>query len=304
MHADVSHLKSSAFKSFSVFDGNNNFNGYNYDPPIITTSQQPSLPFPTPPTVLLPEIIINKRIKENERPWNVYLPPKPIPSALPTPDAPAIIPPLADDSDANSYLPPFHDNDEPVLFPSPPPTIPIEPASTYLPPTNYLPPVIVNVPPSDTTDDQNGYNYVKPTKSLPQSRILKDLDFFRSQKPNALQLELNDLRCLQNRGGYFRANLIVQSFIDNVPILDIDSQDPRCQLHLVRTKFILNIHAIDFERCGVYACNDKELCVKLRFPQVFGMKSVGDALLTLQCKLQERIAIKTHALRFGVTDFK
>lgn len=326
VHSDVSHLKNTN-KIFDISQKfkSDSFNGYYYEVP--STPFQPlPLPQPTPPAstmppFFIPEIIINKQASNQGYPSNVYLPPTERP-----------IPPLADEIPYDNYLPPSQDF--PVLsdtdsqnYPSVPPiAIPVTtPESVYLPPTalppqndpsnEYLPPTlndaipntpeIAPYPPLIHNPSNFEHNsQFQQIKYSPQTRILKDMDFFRSIKQSPLQLELNELRCLRNRGGYFKANIIVQSLIENVPVVDVELQDPRCQVHLVRNKFVVNIASNDFARCGVYACSDKELCVKLRFPQIFGMKTLGDALLTLQCKLQERIATKTHALRFGINNLK
>lgn len=112
---------------------------------------------------------------------------------------------------------------------------------------------------------------------------------------------MNNVRCLDGNGGYFQANVGVQSFIENLPIIDLDTIDARCQFHLVGVRLILNIASDDFQRCGIAFCGNRELCANVRFPQIFGMKSLDDSLLTLKCKIQERIISKTHALRFGVS---
>lgn len=310
--ADVSHLVP-AFNLFGGYDASDTgFNGYHYDTPssppfFATTTQKP---------FVLPEIIVNKRTKQN-KPSTVYLPPSPIP-ILPETEPPIVVPPLADDS--NVYLPPpAFDTEPPTPVYLPAPIQPVDsvvvdrPTTIYLPPPPVLldePVPEVSPPPTKPINDYDeppvGYQYLAPTKATAvHLRNHKNMDLLRSRNTsNALRLELNDLRCLQHQNGYFRANIIAQSFIETLPIVDTDALSAQCQLRLVRTTFVLNIRAIDFERCGVYACSNNELCVKLRFPQIAGMKSANDALLTLQCKLQERVATKMHALRFGITDIR
>lgn len=284
IRADVSHLKAHQSHRDAVNDG------YVYDPapPPIFPSPVEN-PVSTASTIFLPEIIVNKQYAPD-----VYLPPPP-----PSTESPA----LADEPNLNGYLPPFLEQE----FVPPQPTEPIEtPQPVYLPPeqppltttkpaNNYLPPTS-----EPSGSENNGYHYSKPK----QSKLLKNFDFLRNHKSNALQLVLNDLRCLEGRNGHFRANIIVQSFIENLPIVDLDAIDSRCQLQLIGTKFYLDIPANDFQRCGIFNCGKRELCAKLRFPQIFGMKSIGDGLLTLKCKLQERIIKKTHTLRFGVANLR
>lgn len=302
--ADISHL-ATAFDAFGGYEsGDTGFNGYHYD--------TPALPFPTtttPKPFVLPEIIVNKRTKQN-KPSTVYLPP---PLQIPAETEPPLaVPPLSDDS--NIYLPPVFNAEPPASLYLPSSIQPIVPVIVDHPTSIYLPPPVLSdeptpeAPPSKPSDydEQTGYQYLAPTKATAvHLRNHKNIDLFRNQNnSNALRLELNDLRCLQHRDGYFRANIIAQSFIETLPIVDADALSPQCQLRLVRTTFVLNIRASDFERCGVYACSNNELCVKLRFPQIAGMKSASDASITLQCKLQERVATKTHALRFGITDLR
>lgn len=155
-----------------------------------------------------------------------------------------------------------------------------------IPGNQYLTP-----PPAADELPDEGYHYSKPKQSK----------FLRNSKSNALHISVNNLRCLEGHGGYFQANIAVQSFIENLPIIDLDTIDPRCQFHLVGVRLILNVPHEDFQRCGIAACGSRELCANLRFPQIFGMKSLDDSLLTLKCKIQQRIISKTHALRFGIS---
>ncbi|XP_055313280.1 uncharacterized protein LOC129574815 isoform X2 [Sitodiplosis mosellana] len=263
--ADVSHLKSTNHNHFQ------SFNGYNYNPPL---HQLPS-PAPSPPitTTFRPEIIVNKE------PSNVYLPP-------PTPSTETSIVIHPPDDLEGVYLPPFHEE-------IPPPQT--EPPQNYLPPEpepdyQYLPP-----PPADEINE--GYQYSRPK----QPKYLRNSNVLLNSKPGALHISVNNLRCLEGNGGYFQANIVVQSFIENLPIIDSDTIDSRCQFHLVGVQLILNIAYIDFQRCGIAPCGSRELCVNLRFPQIFGMKALDDNLLTLKCKIQERVISKTHAFRFGVS---
>lgn len=156
---------------------------------------------------------------------------------------------------------------------------------TQVPVNQYLPP----------EEEDNGYQYPKPKTGK---------DLFSTRTARALQIVINNLRCLEGHGGYYQANIIVQSFIENLPIIDLDVIDPRCQLQLNGIRFNLNVRSDDFQRCGISACGRRELCVHLRFPQLFGMKSLDDGLLTLKCKIQERVATKTHTLRMGVSNNK
>lgn len=281
-YSDVSHLFKNAYNTYQSALNTIN-SGYYYDPPPTPTSARPIAP--TAPFV--PEIIINKKTPlvaseftfvHPDLTRNVYLPPVADP-AIDFPPPSAYLPPAPD-------VPPQHDPPVDSYLP-PAPDVPAQhdpPADAYLPPQ---------------MDEFGGYEY-----AVPSARGLKEFDLFRAVKHAPLQLELNDLRCLNGRSGYFKANIVVQSFIENLPIVDTDVQDPRCRIDLVRTKFVLNLPSTDFNRCGIYSCSEQELCLKIRFPQIGGMKSIGDAILTLQCKIQEKTVSKTHSLRFGVNNFK
>lgn len=281
VHSDVSHLFKNAYNTYQAALNTISSNGYYYEPPLV-----PTTPRPLPPTTpFLPEIIVNKQTPDitfvQDIPRHVYLPPVEQPIIIPTQSDELELPyPAAEVPPAPSYLPPAQN-------------IP-----HYDPPSNnYLPPPEQQPLDDPGTIEEDGYHY--PT---PGSRGLKDL--LHTSKPISLQLDLNDLRCLNGRIGFFRANIVVHNFINSLPIIDTDVQDPRCSINLVRNKFVINLVAKDFQHCGVYACSEQELCLRLRFPQIHDMKSIGDAILTLQCKIQEKTVSKTHALRFGVNNFE
>ncbi|XP_054737888.1 uncharacterized protein LOC129244296 [Anastrepha obliqua] len=119
---------------------------------------------------------------------------------------------------------------------------------------------------------------------------------------SALRLRVHEMRCMQHTGaGYFRAVLKVDSFIGAAPVVDNDSSDKRCELKLTRSYVVADIAGDAFERCGVHAC-DKDLCLRLRFPSIRGMRTSADGILTLHCKTQERVAVKTHALKMRVSN--
>ncbi|XP_018796713.1 PREDICTED: uncharacterized protein LOC108973722 [Bactrocera latifrons] len=119
--------------------------------------------------------------------------------------------------------------------------------------------------------------------------------------PNTLRLSVHEMRCMQHNSGYFRAVLKVDSFIGAAPIVDNDSTDKRCELKLSRSYVVTDIAAEDFEKCGVHACGN-DLCLRLRFPTIRGMRTSADGILTLHCKTQERVAVKTHALKVSVSN--
>ncbi|XP_011197939.2 uncharacterized protein LOC105222350 [Bactrocera dorsalis] len=119
--------------------------------------------------------------------------------------------------------------------------------------------------------------------------------------PNTLRLSVHEMRCMQHNGGYFRAVLKVDSFIGAAPTVDNDSTDKRCEVKLSRSYVVTDIAAEYFEKCGVHACGN-DLCLRLRFPTIRGMRTSADGILTLHCKTQERVAVKTHALKVSVSN--
>lgn len=118
-----------------------------------------------------------------------------------------------------------------------------------------------------------------------------------------LRLRVHEMRCLQQaqHGGYFRSVLKVDSFIGATPTVDNDSSDKRCELKLHKSYVVVDIAGEDFAKCGVQQC-EEDLCLRLRFPAIRGMRTGGDNILTLHCKSQNRVAVKTHALKMGVAN--
>ncbi|XP_043642886.1 uncharacterized protein LOC122612999 [Drosophila teissieri] len=170
-------------------------------------------------------------------------------------------------------------------------------------------PIIVQDPGEDVeTIHSPGYDYhapvavpVVPQKpSTPAPVYLPPGD--GNQDQNQLRLRLKDMRCLS--AGYFRAVLKLDSFLGAAPTVDQDNddqQDKRCELRLSRSFLLLDISGENFERCGVRTCG-QDLCLRLRFPAIRGLRTSGDSILTLHCKAQERVAVKTHALKMGVAN--
>ncbi|XP_037033119.1 uncharacterized protein LOC119072076 isoform X1 [Bradysia coprophila] len=169
----------------------------------------------------------------------------------------------------------------------------------YLPPTTQQTPSVQQ----DPIDLGDNFTPIIPPSppsqgylpSQTRGRELRD----ELQNPQ-MQLELNELRCLSNVGGYFRAILSVQSVVQSVPIIENDIQDIRCDPQVIRTRIAISIAAADFRRCGVENCGSQQLCLKIRFPQIQGLRTLADPVLTLQCRIQERVVSKTHALRIGL----
>uniref|UniRef100_A0A182KCC5 ZP domain-containing protein n=1 Tax=Anopheles christyi TaxID=43041 RepID=A0A182KCC5_9DIPT len=259
-------------------------------------------------------------------PASGYLPPESVPFA----DEP--VPPTV-----NNYLPPVVQSDpiadEPV-FPASPPQ------ADYLPP-NEVPQrdevfVVSTVAPS-----QQGYNYNAPTTSTSTFAPLGDEGFEDGNVPEGgyrydppaniyippsgggvgrslrddpagprapIRLQLNELACLRNSGGYFRASLTVQSSIESSPLVDVENDGgdlSGCEVRLDQSRLLVDIASSDFGRCGVIPCGQtatRELCLRVRFPAIAGMRTAVDPVLTLQCRIQQRIVARTHSVRLGVAE--
>ncbi|XP_055527880.1 uncharacterized protein LOC129720424 [Wyeomyia smithii] len=279
-----------------------------------------------PPTTTLPEVIINRKSASTttaapqrdsqgyyyDPPNSEYLPPE-----QPFADEPQ--PPFADEYPTvdNQYLPP---NSDPV-FSDPP-------VNDYLPPSQQIPQqdeiIIVTTesgyiynPPSSrppladegsiiSPGNDDGYQYNPPANGYlpPAGRSLRDETLTNDRYP--IRLQLNELTCLQNSGGYFRSTLTIQSAIDGAPVIDGEQSGDLtgCNIRVQQTRLVVNIESSDFSRCGVVQCGNsaRELCLRLRFPQIAGMRTAADAILTLQCKIQQRVVARTHAFRLGVSN--
>uniref|UniRef100_A0A182S825 ZP domain-containing protein n=1 Tax=Anopheles maculatus TaxID=74869 RepID=A0A182S825_9DIPT len=218
-----------------------------------------------------------------------------------------------------------------------------EPVFPVAPPQDYLPP---NDPPQRdevfvVTTVAPGYNYNPPTTSTSTFAPLGDEGFedvnnneggYRYDPPSniyippssngvgrslrddptgprsPIRLQLNELACLRNGGGYFRASLTVQSPIESTPLVDVENDGgdlSGCEVRLDQSRLLIDIASSDFGRCGVIPCGQpptRELCLRVRFPAIAGMRTAVDPVLTLQCRIQQRIVARTHSVRLGVAD--
>ncbi|KAM7344136.1 uncharacterized protein ACRADG_010973 [Cochliomyia hominivorax] len=142
--------------------------------------------------------------------------------------------------------------------------------------------------------------YLPPSKDQPQQ-----LSFVQnSDRTNPLRLRVHEMRCLQHQpktNGYFRAVLKIDNFLSAAPSVDNDSSDKRCEVKLQKSYVVLDVAGEDFQRCGVQQCGT-DLCLRLRFPAIRGMRTGSDSILTLHCKSQSKVAVKTHALKMGVAN--
>ncbi|XP_052873186.1 uncharacterized protein LOC128278496, partial [Anopheles cruzii] len=246
-------------------------------------------------------------------PSGSYLPP---PESVPFADEPPA------PSVSGGYLPPVA-QDEPVFVP-PAPLLP-----EYLPPSrdepvfvvttpaagqgyHYNPPPLADEGIDEVNETGEGYRYDPPTNIyLPPAggvgrSLLRDGDSVASP----IRLQLNELACLRNSGGFFRAALTLQGPLESVPLVDVDDSDAAasgCEVRLDQTRLLLDIAWSDFDRCGVVPCGGgagatRELCLRVRFPAIAGMRTAVDPVLTLQCRIQQRVVARTHSVRLGVAN--
>uniref|UniRef100_A0A182QD02 ZP domain-containing protein n=1 Tax=Anopheles farauti TaxID=69004 RepID=A0A182QD02_9DIPT len=269
-------------------------------------------------------------------PASGYLPPESGPTFAdePPPPPPSVV---------NNYLPPVASQDIPLadepVFPEPqPPQV----VGDYLPPNlppqrdeafgvvpgveqgyNYNAPTTTSTStfaplgdegfeePSDP--DSTGYRYDPPANIyIPPSgggvgRSLRDDPTLAARSP--IRLQLNELACLRNSGGYFRAALTIQSALESVPLVDVENDGGdslgACEVRLDQSRLLVDIAWPDFGRCGVSPCGQtpaRELCLRVRFPAIAGMRTASDPVLTLQCRIQQRIVARTHSVRLGVAE--
>ncbi|KAL9880015.1 uncharacterized protein ACN2A1_011672 isoform 1-T1 [Glossina fuscipes fuscipes] len=113
--------------------------------------------------------------------------------------------------------------------------------------------------------------------------------------------DLRELRCLSSpdKSGFFHVILQINQFLTIFPVVDNDSTDKSCQFSLQNNRFILYMREECFEKCGVYQCAG-DLCLRLRFPSVKGMRTASDAIFTLHCETQKKVAVKTHTIKMAV----
>ncbi|XP_055844653.1 uncharacterized protein LOC129911042 [Episyrphus balteatus] len=284
-------------------------------PPFPNPVQQPP-PVSSTTEFFLPEVISNRRLKDSSQhngnfiPFNQYLPP-PVDdghNTFQTAQTPSLayLPPKAekpivvlDDPSSGDQGYEYHEpststsnpnDEEPSLqFPS-----------ALLPPAAENPVFLGDNPtPTTTTKKPNqGYYYDPPGTSFPENPIFQDSG---SGKVPQVRLHVKEMRCLENKNGFFRAVLQIESFLSTTPLIENDSNDPKCSVKLNRNLLIVNVEAEDFQKCGVHYCG-KELCLRLRFPSIRGIRTSFDSLLALRCTTQNRVAAKTHALKMGISN--
>uniref|UniRef100_A0A182RY06 ZP domain-containing protein n=1 Tax=Anopheles funestus TaxID=62324 RepID=A0A182RY06_ANOFN len=269
--------------------------GYNYDVPAAGYLPPESVPFADEPPAPIPPSVVNN-----------YLPPAS--QDQPAADEPVF--PLSPPQVNGDYLPPNEppQRDEVFVVPTVTPSVP---GYNYNPPTTSTFPPLGDEGFEDGNDTEGGYRYDPPANIyVPPSsggvgRSLRD-DPTNQRSP--IRLQLNELACLRNSGGYFRASLTVQSSIESAPLVDVENDGgdlSGCEMRLDQSRLLVDIAWPDFGRCGVIPCGQtptRELCLRVRFPAIAGMRTAIDPVLTLQCRIQQRIVARTHSVRLGVAD--
>ncbi|KAH8394019.1 hypothetical protein KR215_008834 [Drosophila sulfurigaster] len=166
-------------------------------------------------------------------------------------------------------------------------------------------PIIVQDPNEVNEVEQSGflgYDYNAPPQNPSKPSPVYLPPVASNPEQQQLRLRVKDMRCLQSR--YFRAILKLDNFLGATPVLDNDSEnekDRHCELKMSRSFLLLDIAATDFDHCGVHACG-QDLCLRIRFPAIRGLRTASDSILTLHCKVQERVASKVQALKMGVAN--
>lgn len=267
----------------------------NYPPaiPVFTTSTTSTTTTTPQPTTsaattefFLPEIIVNRRLKSSgtRRPYPVYLPSSKVsstPAASTTPDEETAA---------------YYKYDAPVQQSN----NDIAPSFSYLPPATFR-------------------------NALPSLHLV--LNQLRCQEPTAAIPEADGAPNSAESVGFFRALLNVQSSavrrIEIAPVADVDfdvdfagdsDSSSFCGIRNFNgTLIVVDVPPARFAACGVEPCaieaatatstaspSPSQLCMRLRFPQIAAMRTAADALLTLQCRVQERIVSQTHSIRVPV----
>ncbi|TMW53507.1 hypothetical protein DOY81_001384 [Sarcophaga bullata] len=308
--------------------------------PSAVVTPAPVAPVSSTTELLLPEIVENRSVKD-QRDYRNFIPlhKQYLPPAPPAPPAFDETPNYESPQQGDSHYDPFNggyvyhkptttSTTTTTTTPRPPQAIVVVDPPEIISPINndqFILPPINNDPliPEQTPPGQ-GYDYNRPSTPiivaadtpfnqplstpapgyLPPSRQQFSLQQSNDNSVPALRLRIHEMRCLQQQPktkGYFRAVLKVDNFLSATPSVDNDSSDKRCEVKLQKSYVVIDIAGEDFQRCGVLQC-DTDLCLRLRFPAIRGMRTATDNILTLHCKSQSRVAVKTHALKMGVAN--
>lgn len=236
------------------------------------------------PSTSSPDVLIN-----NVSPVSSYNYP------VPNPPQNFDEPPYNNNNNPNDH--PLNNNDDPPIN------------NDNEPPINYLPPSSINPPPSPLYPLPPHESDIIPTllPEIPLNQYLPppppplNYGTYKHAKHNE-QIRVLNMSCLDtNKKKYFRANFRISSglFYDKLPIIEGAKRD--C-IEMIGNgnNFVFNFNGNDFTDCGVKYCydNERNMCVKIRFPTVRGIRLPEDFTIILQCKSQEVVATQTKLLRF------
>ncbi|XP_055691612.1 uncharacterized protein LOC129794782 [Lutzomyia longipalpis] len=176
------------------------------------------------------------------------------------------------------------------------------PGFPIIQPTTSLPEIIINrdefrdfwFPPEEWNQAEN----------LPEIIINRDQEFrgnfLRSSTTGMSGMPgiiLKELHCLPGR--FFRAKINLKSSMQIPTIVGATSN---CALKQNGEIVRIEIPSGSFQECGVSLCGDRDLCLRLRFPTVVGLKTASDHLVTLKCHPQQPLVIQDHVLRVLAID--
>lgn len=139
--------------------------------------------------------------------------------------------------------------------------------------------------------------------NLPEIIINRDQDsVFRDDQvhqkiPLQIKMSLKELKC--QPGVVFRAQIHMISPLSAIPVIENTLLPNNCPMRYLGDNLKIEIPAQHFQECGVSQCGDN-LCLRLRFPHIEGLRTSSDGLLTLKCRAQESFAVQNHALRLSV----
>lgn len=273
--ADISHL----FPNFGIFHQPQAVNPVYGPPPIISPTTE----------FFIPEVIVNRRAK----PYHHYIPPSP---------------PIIVEDTPQEYLPPsnnLHQQHDPNLF-----VVYSNGNEGYVydePTTTTAASPLGDFPINQDAPLEEGYDYhpPKPVPQPPSSGYLPpspQLEFRNTISPEQLHINIKDMRCLNSGSGFFRAIIKIEDgYIGSAPLVDHEPFNNRCEFKLTRNYIAIDIEHSNFNTCGVKDCGNN-LCLRVRFPSISGLKSGLDNFLTLQCKPQNRVVAKSHLFKVGVAN--
>lgn len=274
---DISHL----FPNFGLF----------HQPQAVSPVYGPPINSPTT-EFFIPEVIVNRK----SRPYNQYVPASP---------------PIVVEDIPQDYLPPPQDLNQhhnPNLFVvysnGNEGYVYDEPTTSTTTSTSSP---LGDFPVHQDTPVQEGYDYhpPKPVPQPPTSGYLPPStqpEFRNTISPEQLHINVKDMRCLNSDSGFFRAIIKIEDgYVGSVPLVDYEPYNNRCDFKLSRNYIAIDIEHYNFNTCGVRECGNN-LCLRVRFPLISGLKSGSDNFLTLQCKPQNRVVAKSHSFKMGVAN--